>query len=628
MDRRRLILTGARPSWLLAGNPSFQMSLSSGRGWLLSREYRGQVAVEGLLSALTVPAHNAIGSDLAIYSAPTSHLDAFALGSACRGQLIEPPATNLSQYSADLSHAYWSKTRSTVVADSVNGPDGTLTADTVVEDATASQTHSVTRNPVTISASTKYTRTIRLKRKDFDWVQIAFYDGTTFFWGNFNLATGATGNKAASATLYMEALADGYYACTVAFTSGGSASSGQLLTYLSRLTGDSATLAPRYSGDGVSGVYMWGSELKAEAYPTSYIATAGASASRTESTIRRALAGDLSPTEGRIVVTGTTAQGVGTAEQVLWQADDASADNAFTIYRNSTNEIRFRVASGGVTQSDRAVAIVTGEQAITCEMAWSGTTVSYSVNGGSKFYEIGVTMPVSLTHIGIGCAHATGSAWGGYVDTVAHYRASSINAPTFTDSFNRADTSAGDLGTSPNGNGYTMSGAYVANFPLPAATHGQITSKKYVSDANSVVYASQDFGITLGRIGAVVRWDNSSAHAAVETAALIITNSANLLDTMLHLTFSNTQALLQKRVSGGSFVTLATLNYSSLLDGQPHWIGGTLNGTTATIYVDGASTSATDADLSMMAGPYGVWENYSALTDVYPLEFMNVTASA
>ncbi|WP_156920677.1 phage head spike fiber domain-containing protein [Fundidesulfovibrio putealis] len=56
----------------------------------------------------------------------------------CKGLLIEEQRTNLLYPSEDFSNAAWTKTRATITANAAVAPDGTMTADKLVEDTTAS----------------------------------------------------------------------------------------------------------------------------------------------------------------------------------------------------------------------------------------------------------------------------------------------------------------------------------------------------------------------------------------------------------------------------------------------------------------------------------------------------------
>jgi hypothetical protein len=67
------------------------------------------------------------------------------------GLLIEESRTNLFTYSDDFNNASWSKTNSTVTADTIVSPDGTLTGEKLVETTTATVNHYV-RQTATPSA--------------------------------------------------------------------------------------------------------------------------------------------------------------------------------------------------------------------------------------------------------------------------------------------------------------------------------------------------------------------------------------------------------------------------------------------------------------------------------------------
>ena len=67
------------------------------------------------------------------------------------GLLVEGARTNLLLRSEEFDNAYWGKTRSSVTANATTSPAGTLTADKLIEDTTASNSHQLVVSPVTAS---------------------------------------------------------------------------------------------------------------------------------------------------------------------------------------------------------------------------------------------------------------------------------------------------------------------------------------------------------------------------------------------------------------------------------------------------------------------------------------------
>ena len=59
------------------------------------------------------------------------------LNSNCPSLLIEPQRTNLQVYSEQFDNAAWSKTNSTIEANSIISPNGELTADKLVDTTTS-----------------------------------------------------------------------------------------------------------------------------------------------------------------------------------------------------------------------------------------------------------------------------------------------------------------------------------------------------------------------------------------------------------------------------------------------------------------------------------------------------------
>jgi hypothetical protein len=176
------------------------------------------------------------------------------------GMLMEPPRTNAFSNSEDFGNAAWTKTRCSVTADATTAPNGTLTADKLVEDATASNSHLIQRATPTLTASTYSSFSVFLKAAGRTMAAIAVTrkDGTTAgVW--FNLATGALGTVNANCRGRITAYGNGWYRCQAAFDALTGATAPQVS--FGPATTD-ASLS--YSGDGASGLYVWGAQFETD----------------------------------------------------------------------------------------------------------------------------------------------------------------------------------------------------------------------------------------------------------------------------------------------------------------------------------------------------------------------------
>jgi hypothetical protein len=188
----------------------------------------------------------------------------------CRGLLIEESRQNLITRSEEFNDAAWTKTRSSAAANTNVAPDGTLTADTLVEDTTASDTHLVSQAATTTAAA--WTFSVYVKAAGRSWIQLSnstVANATAFF----NLGTGAVGTVGAAATAAITSVGNGWYRCALTATATAASNTFQVL-----LASDGSTTS--YTGDGYSGIFLWGAQLEVGAFPTSYIATAGSDVTR------------------------------------------------------------------------------------------------------------------------------------------------------------------------------------------------------------------------------------------------------------------------------------------------------------------------------------------------------------
>jgi hypothetical protein len=185
----------------------------------------------------------------------------------CLGLLVEEARTNNLLYSEQFDNGYWTKNNTAVTSNAAIAPDGTLTADLLY--TTTSGFAHVSKVVGSVS-SAPYTTTIYLKSAGFTWAYVYGAQGNHFAF--FNLIDGTVGSKTAGITASsISSVGNGWYRCTVT----------QTVTYLTFFVGPAdANGSTASTASGTSGIYAWGAQLEAGAFPTSYIPTVGSTVTR------------------------------------------------------------------------------------------------------------------------------------------------------------------------------------------------------------------------------------------------------------------------------------------------------------------------------------------------------------
>ncbi len=223
-----------------------------------------------------------VANTSAAYYGPRYDFDSSTVPATPRGLLIEESRTNLVTYSEQFDNAAWSKVNSTISANATTAPDGTVTADKLVEN-TATANHVMNRsNPITVAANTLHTLTVYAKAAERTSIQLLLVSGTymagvSYF---FNLSNGTVSAPAitGSTAIYSSSITsvgNGWYRCVV--TAIVDTTSTSINWNTSILSGTSTTV---YTGDGTSGLFIWGAQLEVGSFPTSYIPTVAASVTR------------------------------------------------------------------------------------------------------------------------------------------------------------------------------------------------------------------------------------------------------------------------------------------------------------------------------------------------------------
>lgn len=206
---------------------------------------------------------------------------------SCPAVLLEPQRTNLGLYSQQLDDASWGKVNSSVTANSTTSPDGTTNADTLTGDGTNNQHYIAGTTSGNITSGTTYTYSIYAKKNTNNFIQLWISNAFGGMFANFDLNNGVVGtlgigSGGSNPTSSIQSVGNGWYRCSMTFVPTSTGIVGLLCIITTSAS------APRAEGNTLStSVYLYGAQLEAGAYPTTYIPTTSATATRVADSFSR-----------------------------------------------------------------------------------------------------------------------------------------------------------------------------------------------------------------------------------------------------------------------------------------------------------------------------------------------------
>ena len=353
---------------------------------------------------------------------------------ACRGLLIEEGRTNLALQSEGFSTGSWSKSGSTVTADSIASPDGAVTADLLNEDSGLS-THVTQQAAPSLTAGQPYTFSVFAKAGSHTSFQIGL--STTAFgaliFANFVLTGSGSVGTSSGVTTSIQSYPNGWYRCnvTIASVSGGA---GGFVVIVANNNNSSSARLPSYQGTGAQVVYLWGAQLEAGSFATSYIPTTTSALARSAdvcSITGANFTGMYNQPEGTYQINYSFIPGysvVGSSTTLV----QASNNNFNDLTRvgsalGSLNQ-RFDTISGGtltrITSSNSQS--LTAQNKISA--AYKVGSNAMSLNGGSVATGSPVGITSLATRLDIGSNHDASSKMNGHIAVFRYYKKRLDNA--------------------------------------------------------------------------------------------------------------------------------------------------------------------------------------------------------
>ena len=309
----------------------------------------------------------------------------------CPHHILEPQATNLIQYSEDFSNAYWTKSDATVVSGFIS-PNGNTDAFKLVE-GTGSSNHRIDRAITGLPNGATVTLSLYAKsseRNKVSILEVSTNTGCFFDLDNLTITNEFGGAPLSSS---ITELSNGWRRVSITVIIPLTSA-----RFISHTVKDTTSV---YTGDGTSGVYVYGAQLEEGSFPTSYIPNYGTSAGVTRS--------------------AETANGSGSAatfndsEGVLMAEISALSDDADTLrwinlnnggtsnrvafyYRTDVNQLTYLVSSGS-TQVFSTVTLSSASSFNKIAAKYKQNDFSLWINGYELITDTSGNAPVGLNEL-------------------------------------------------------------------------------------------------------------------------------------------------------------------------------------------------------------------------------------
>ncbi|MDA9908053.1 LamG domain-containing protein [Flavobacteriaceae bacterium] len=247
--------------------------------------------------------------------------------------LLENSSTNLITYSEDFSNAAWTKNNSSVTS-GFTSPDGTTNAFKLIEDTSSTTEHRVY---VSMTSSVS-TYSIRAKVGERSWIYIVAGGLGAYF----DLENGIIGTSNTNANI--KALSNGWYECSIltAVLNGSTAN-------IMIAKGNGLEV---YTGDGTSGVYIYGAMLESNSFSTSYIPTSGSTVQRAAETCNESGNSEVFNDSQGVLFADMAALSNDLTNRFISLTDGSNDNRVLFGYRASSNQVFARIEGNNSASVD------------------------------------------------------------------------------------------------------------------------------------------------------------------------------------------------------------------------------------------------------------------------------------
>ena len=302
-------------------------------------------------------------------------------GGGCPSLLLEKQSTNYAQYSEQFDNAWWTKTNATITANNAVSPDGSSNADLLTYTTSAGF---IVSSQYFGSATTATSVSLFVKAGTSNLFSLGITDNILEgFYYTFNLATQTATLTIAPAfftspSFKIENYGNGWYRLVV--------------SAVSTVNGRISLFAPSVAGL-TANYNIWGAQIEVSSYPTSYIPTTSASATRVaDACYKTGISSLIGQTEGTIFADFLTS-GLPSIDQYFMNLSDGSTSNIIYIGFYS-NILVARIIDAGSLLVNINVGLATNTR-YKVGFAYKSNDCVLYINGSNSGSDTSTTIPAT-----------------------------------------------------------------------------------------------------------------------------------------------------------------------------------------------------------------------------------------
>jgi len=316
-----------------------------------------------------------------------------------KGLLIEEARTNLVLNSEAPGNIY-----GTYTVNSTTSPLGSVSA--ALLQPTGSGLKGWAPYYTGFSANTDYTLSVFIKAKELSQIAINLLStsGPTF-----DALTG----QLTSGTGTITDVGNGWYRCTAVHQTNAGGVLDVRLLILDNFGNSS------YTSNGTDGIYIWGFQVEQGSFPTSYIPTSGATATRSADIASVSVSEfGYNQAQGSVVVECQSLQTTA-ANPMAYQLNDGTVSNRITVF-GSGGGWRFVTTTSGTAQADINISSSFNSGSFNkIASSFAANQFNHVVNGESGVEDVSGSLP-TITTLSLGTQILTNQI-NGHIKSINYY---------------------------------------------------------------------------------------------------------------------------------------------------------------------------------------------------------------